>query len=204
MSQDQDVYKFNEPPTINTIHVEKEEEEEKQILNELFHYDVDDPSISDIEHSAKSKASSPHNRLRTKSKSSGDVLLKSKPTQKPSFKAHRRHSESSSESHSSEYRKHKSTNRKIPILIPLNVNGKNIKHNQTKKASKNTSRRTFGRSILSKYKSKRSQTPKINENEKLNTSSLGISGPVNVQHVIHVEWDPQSKAYKVCESRKRF
>ena len=181
--------KYNEPP-------QEQEEEEKHILNELLHYvDDHDPSISDKEHSkSHSKSKSPRTRMRTKSKSSGNVLLQSS-HKKPSFKSQRRHSESSSESHSSDYhRKHPQTKPKLPILIPLNVNGKNLKRNLSKKGSKSPSKRSFGKGILSKYKSKRNQN---DNNIKSKRSSLGISGPLNVQHVIHVEWDPQSKAYKV-------
>ena len=104
------------------------------------------------------------------------------------------------------------------MLIPLNVNGKSKKQisqhpsppstTTQKKSNSNPqsprdrgSRKSFTRSILNKYKSVKLQSKnkkdKDKERDDDEKKSLGISDSLNVQHVIHVEWDDQRKAYKV-------
>ena len=93
------------------------------------------------------------------------------------------------------------------MSIPLNVNGRSktakISRSQSpqKKSSSNPQsprgRKSFTRSILNKYKSVKSSSKKRERDDDQKAAPLGISGPLNVQHVIHVEWDDQRKAYKV-------
>ena len=161
------------------------------------------------------------NYPRSHSPINGKKKSKSNKTSKEIYIRQRRHSESSSESHSNEYRKKhhhhhhhkssKSSQNKYPMLIPLNVNGKSKKQSPhpspstQKKSNSNPQsprdrggRKSFTRSILNKYKSVKLQSKRKDkgDNDEEN-KSLGISGPLNVQHVIHVEWDDQRKAYKV-------
>eukprot|EP01083_Nonionella_stella_P047920 128324_1 len=168
----------------------REDMEEEHILHapivEDILNDMDDPSISDEHNKTHAHTN------RKKSKSSTNILLQLSPKlphqsnakhEEPSLRP-RRHSESSSESHSNSKSNPNHVNRdKLPMLIPLNVNRKEPKTSSNKMSLK--------QSILSKYKSK-----KHKKNGKSGSSSLGISSPVNVQHVIHVEWDDQRKAYK--------
>ena len=236
--QDEYDYKYAQPSQQSNMIIEQDDDDtfHHQLFSDIVN-DVDDPSISDMDTPKHSNNTNHHHRDRKKSKSSSNVLqqfneMHKKKQSHPNepYIRQRRHSESSSESHSNEYRKRnqhqkhkhkhkhkhnhktsKSSNNnddKLPILIPLNVNGKSKKASpptiQQKKSNSNpqsprSSRgKSFTRSILSKYKSvKNLQSKKKSNEEEQKGQGLGISGPLNVQHVIHVEWDDQRKAYKV-------
>ena len=135
---------------------------------------ADDPAISDAEESHRSRT------RRAKSKSSSDVLSlgTSRRGQESSCSHHRRHSESSSESLSNEFLQQKG--------VLSRRDGASPRMQQSPRS----------RSILSKiakYKSKRAKSG----NNSAAEPSLGISGPLNVHHVIHVEWDEKCARFKV-------
>ena len=135
---------------------------------------ADDPGISDAEEAIRSRT------RRAKSKSSSDVLSLSASGrgQETTCSHPRRHSESSSESLSNEYLQQKR------VLSRQNPSSSRLQQSPR------------SRSILSKitkYKSKRAKTT----NNSAAEPSLGISGPLNVHHVIHVEWDEKSARFKV-------